>query len=128
MKKTTLAIILALALAGCASKTGHQFLEKTSIQEISNKLKKGETTKDQVQAMFGDPSDVKILPNNEETWVYCYKRSALKAVNFVPCASWFGGGTNDNIRKLKILFNAENKVERFSFSNSMSETKGGLLQ
>lgn len=131
MKTKNLIIILlfGIVISGCAVKIGHQFLAKMSNQEISCKLVKGQTTKQQVQAMFGDPSDVDILPpDSKEMWVYRYVRSEAKGINFVPYANLVYSGTNDNVRNLKILFDVNGVVEFFAFSSSKGETKTGLFQ
>lgn len=73
-------IMFSVTLSGCAAKTGHQFLDKMSNQDISDKLIKGQTTKDQVKNLFGDPSDVDLLPDGKENWVYSYVRSEAKGI------------------------------------------------
>ncbi len=122
------ALLSSALLTSCASKSGHQFLGKMSNQEISNRLIKGQTTKEEVKIMFGDPSDVDLLPDGKENWVYSYVRSADKLVNYVPYANLVYNGTNDNIKKLKLLFTTSGVLEFFAFSNSQGETKNGLLQ
>lgn len=121
-------ILLSISFSGCAVKTGHQFLEKMSNEEISRKLVKGITTKEQVKHFFGDPSDIDVLPDGKENWVYSYVRSASKGINFIPYANLVYSGTNDNVRKLKIIFDTRSKVEFFAFSSSKGETKTGLFQ
>lgn len=123
-----LQLLALFVITGCAVKTGHQFLEKMSNEDISSKLVKGQTSKNQVKELFGDPSDVDVLPDGKENWVYSYVRSSSKGINFVPYANLVYSGTNDNTRKLKILFDTEGKVEFFAFANSKGETKAGLFQ
>ena len=57
-----------------------------------------------------------------------YLGSEAKGINYVPIAGSLYGGTNDNIRKLKIKFNNHGILEKYSFSNSKGETKAGLFQ
>lgn len=129
MKKFSIAtLISSILLTSCAAKTGHAFLEKMSDKDISVKLVKNSTTKEEVQKLFGDPEDVKLHKDGTETWQYKFVRSEAKGVNFVPIVSSFYAGTNDSIKRLKILFNANGTVSRFAFSNSKGETKAGLLQ
>lgn len=130
MKKGYFILMIAL-LAGCATNTGHQFLAKMSNEEISSKLVPNQTSKKQVQAMFGDPEDIDIDVTNSsggEVWTYKYLRSEAKGVNYVPLVSSFYSGTNDNIRKLRIKFNANDLVEKFAFSSSKGESKWGMFQ
>ncbi len=115
-------------VTGCGAKTGHQFLAKMSNEEIASKLVVKKTTKAEVNEMFGDPEDVDMADNGGETWLYKYVRSEAKGINYVPIANSFYGGTNDNIRKLKIKFDNCGILEKYSFSNSKGETKVGLFQ
>ena len=119
---------MCLFVTGCAAKTGHQFLAKMSNQEITSKLIEKKTSKDEVNKMFGDPEDINMASDGGETWLYKYVRSEAKGINYVPIASSFYGGTNDNIRKLKIRFDNHGILERYSFSNSKGETKAGFFQ
>ena len=124
-----LAIILSLIfLSACAGKSRSQFLEKLSTKEISTKIIKGETTKSQVQKLYGDPSDIDLLPDGKENWAYIFKKSTAEGVNYIPYVSLAYSGTNDITKKLKILFNSSGIVEFFSLSNSKGETKMGLFQ
>jgi outer membrane protein assembly factor BamE (lipoprotein component of BamABCDE complex) len=117
---------LSVLLGGCAAKTGNAFLEKASDSDISSKLIKNKTTKEQVKNTFGDPIDIDFR-DGKEVWVYKFTRASSKAINFVPIAGSFYGGTNDNTKTLKILFN-DDIVEQYAFSSSKGETKAGLFQ
>lgn len=128
MKKTISMTILTLALAGCAGKTGHQFLEKLTPAEASQKLIKGQTTKDQVLSHFGEPKDIDLRDDGSEVWLYEFKRSEAKAVNFMPVVGDFYHGTNDTGKKLKIMFDKNCRVKSYAFSNAQGETKKGLFQ
>ena len=121
-------LITFFLVTGCAAKTGHQFLAKMTNQEISSKLIANKTSKADVTNEFGDPEDIDMQNDGGETWLYKYVRSEAKGVNFVPIASSFYGGTNDNIRKLKIKFNNNGIVTKYSFSSAQGETKVGLFQ
>ncbi|MGI4775956.1 MAG: hypothetical protein ACRYE9_03400 [Janthinobacterium lividum] len=121
-------LLSTILLSGCAGKSGHAFSEKMSESEVSAKLIKDKTTKEQVKNMFGDPEDIDLREDGSENWVYKFVRSSAKAVNFVPYANLVYSGTNDTIKRLKILFNAQGTVNRFAFSNATGETKQGLFQ
>lgn len=128
IKKTTFILLTIFLISGCATNTGHQFLAKMSNEEIASKLIQNQTSKSEVLAMFGDPEDIEIDNDGGETLLYQYIRSEAKSVNYVPIASAFYAGTNDNKRKLKIKLNSKGIVERFAFSSSHGETKFGLFQ
>lgn len=129
MKNFCLILVLATPLlAGCAAKTGNQFLEKTSNEEISTKIIAHKTTKAEIKNLYGDPEDFDLLGDGKELWTYKFTRSEAKGINYVPYASLFYRGTNDSTRRLKILFNKEGIVENHTFSTSKGETKVGAFQ
>jgi outer membrane protein assembly factor BamE (lipoprotein component of BamABCDE complex) len=124
-----LTIIISLILfCACSSKSGNQFLEKLSTEEISTKIIKGETTKSQIQNLYGKPYDIDLLAEGKETWLYIFTKSTAKGVNYIPYVNLAYSGTNDITKKLKILFNSSGIVEFFSLTDSKGETKVGLFQ
>ena len=121
-------VLAPLAIVGCGAKSGHTFLEKMSDSDIDQKLILNKTTREEVKAHFGDASNVDLRDNGAEVWTYEFKRSRAKGVNFITVVSSFYAGTNDNIRRLKIIFNKSGLVENYAFSNSKGETKVGAFQ
>ena len=109
-------------------KTGHQFLEEMSETQISQFLIPNQTTKAQVKEKFGDPEDVDFNPDGTETWVYKFKRSEAQGINYVPVASLFYNGTNDTTKRLKIVYDCQNRVNKYAFSQSQGETRLGAFQ
>lgn len=129
MKKLCLILCLVTPiLAGCAGKTGNQFLEKTTDAEIATKLIKNKTTKEEVKNLYGDPDDFDLRNNGNELWTYSFRRSSAKGINYVPYVNTFYRGTNDTMRRLKILFNKDGILENYSFAKSEGETKMGVFQ
>jgi hypothetical protein len=120
--------ILGLLLAGCAITRGHTFLGNMSQQEISAKLVAHKTTKEDVRSNFGDPEEVNFQESGKEGWLYSYKRSAAKGVNYIPLANSFYNGTDDTTKNLRILFDLQGYVEKYSFSSSKGETQWGMFQ
>lgn len=117
-----------LLLTGCAAKTGHQFLEDMSTEQAAGSLVSNVTTKNQVKEKYGDPEDIDFGTDGTETWVYKFVRSDAKGVNYVPIANWFYRGTNDTIKKLKIVFDSRGILQRYGFSQTSGETKIGAGQ
>ncbi|MDP1723099.1 MAG: hypothetical protein Q8L85_00135 [Alphaproteobacteria bacterium] len=129
MKKLCLILCLATPLlAGCAAKSGNQFLEKTSDAEVASKLIANKTTKAEVKNTYGDPVDFDLLSDGKELWTYKFTRSSAKGINYIPYASLVYNGTNDTTKRLKILFNKDGIVENHTFSTSAGETKRGAFQ
>lgn len=120
-------LMLSAVLSGCAT-SGDKVLKKTSEQQISASLIKGQSTKQEVRNLFGDPSEIDLLPDGKEHWKYSYTNSKPKVANFVPIFSYFYGGTDDNTKTLKLLFDNSGTLEFFAFANSKSETTFGLVK
>lgn len=120
--------LIGLILGGCAAKTGHTFLEDMPDSEAAHVLVAHVTTKEQVKGRFGDPEEIDIESNGGEKWTYSFKRSEAKGVNYVPIINSFYRGTNDTIKRLKILFTPQGRVEKYAFSSSQGETQLGVFQ
>lgn len=123
-----IALLGSLLLSGCASKTGNQFLEKMSKEEIDAKLVKGQTTKEEVVKLFGEPVAVTLSSDNTETYTYTFSHGKWKAINYVPYANLAYSGTNNKVKTLAVLFGANAKVLSHSFANARTETKTGAFQ
>ncbi|MSQ72194.1 MAG: outer membrane protein assembly factor BamE [Betaproteobacteria bacterium] len=64
--RTAVAVLLAIALAGCASRLGQDF-DDALVQQI----KPGETTKAEVRAKLGRPALVSRV-GDDDVWTYAY--------------------------------------------------------
>lgn len=108
---------------GGAVEKDNKFLEKISDEEIYSKLIKGQTTKEQVKLIFGEPEKVNISSEGKENWLYYFIRGEGKGINYIPMYH----GTNNNMRELKILFDTNGIVELFTLQNSTFEAESGLF-
>lgn len=115
-------IILVIALSGCGAHKNQSFLEEMSDTEITRSLVKNVTTKEQVKYDFGDPEEIKFDKSSEK-WVYSFKRSDEKGVNFVASVNSFYQSSSDTIKCLKIFFNSRGIVERYTLSSSHGASK-----
>lgn len=128
MKKIFIPFVLFIFLVSCAAKSGNQFLDKMSTEEINAKLIKGVTTKEEARSAFGDPSNATVGSDGSEYWVYSFARAAHKGINFVPYANMVYSGTNDDAKGLSISFDKNGIVESYVHTQSKGETKSGLFQ
>jgi outer membrane protein assembly factor BamE (lipoprotein component of BamABCDE complex) len=116
---------LLLFLASCAS-TGNKVLGKADTADLGAFLVKGQTTKLDVERKFGQPSNVDFQANNEK-WEYFHTKSSQKATNFIPVVNWFTQGTNDDTKKLVLLFDSKGVLAKYAVTHSKGETKAGLI-
>ena len=121
-------LLLCASLAtGCAVKPGNDKLEDNTNESISKMITKEKSTKSNIKELLGEPQKVDFLANGLEKWEYSHLRKAAKAVNYVPVANWFVGGTNDTTKTLVILFEGD-VVKNYTTAVAEGETKAGLFQ
>ena len=121
-------LLLCASLAtGCAVKSGNDKLEDNTNESISKMITKEKSTKSNIKELLGEPQKVDFLANGLEKWEYSHLRKAAKAVNYVPVANWFVGGTNDTTKTLVILFDGD-VVKNYTTAVAEGETKAGLFQ
>ena len=121
-------LLLCASLAtGCAVKSGNDKLEDNTNESISKMITKEKSTKSNIKELLGEPQKVDFLANGLEKWEYSHLRKAAKAVNYVPVANRFVGGTNDTTKTLVILFEGD-VVKNYTTAVAEGETKAGLFQ
>lgn len=118
-------LTLSMALAGCAS-SGNNSIANESQVSIQSKLIKGQTTKQQVQEYFGGPASVSFNSDGAEVWSYILANTKMKGTTFIPFYGMFDGGATTKMKHLVILFKDE-KVDKYTLSDSTSEIKSGIL-
>ena len=134
MKKTLLvtgsAIAIAIAVTGCAAKSGNEVLANMDNKSVlENQIIDGKSGKEDVKRIMGaDPQSTDFDQNGHEKWTYANVRKSAKAINYVPVANWFVSGTNDTTTSLIVLFDDKGTVFKHILSQSQGETKGGLFQ
>lgn len=126
-------IVCAMTLAtvatvgGCTTTSGNAALRKMSPTEISEHLIRGVTTREEVKTLFGDPMNVSYMDNAQEAWSYWAGSFTNDPVNFVPLAGIFGMSMPGEAQYLVILFDEENRVQKYNFTNSDIGIKSGIF-
>jgi len=118
-----LIIFLALTLTACVSAEGNKQIGN---DELISKIEKGVTTKTEVTEMFGDPTRIEFIANDEEIWYYEYTRSEIRGTSFIPYVGLFAGGADTQQNSLVINFDRRGVVKRFGKGGSTGG--GGGLQ
>jgi outer membrane protein assembly factor BamE (lipoprotein component of BamABCDE complex) len=67
--KHLIVIALAIVLAGCATERLNLPVDYAITPEKTAQIKKGATTMDEIKAVFGEPTDRLVFPENE-SWFY----------------------------------------------------------
>ena len=122
-----LLILTSLIIAGCIS-SGNQELKKHDESSIASIIVKGKTSKADVKAIFGDPSDIDFDNHGREKWTYTHTKGNVKAENFIPVVSMFRSGVDTQTKKLVIIFDRETGiVYDYLTSSAKEEIKHGIV-
>ena len=118
-------IFFLVFLTGCAT-TGNESLKGMSEEDVAAIITVGETTKDQVQAIFGSPFQTSFTDGGALIWTFQYDdTSALTAetVGSVLLTMGIAGTKSRGVRsQLVVMFNEDDIVQRYNMSNSYIES------
>ena len=121
-----ISVLSACLLGACASQ-GVQQLKEENQASVATKITRGKSTKDDVRAAFGDPTETSFTDSGNELWRYRYSHSTSKAINFVPLANLFLAGADVDKRELVVFFDADGLVKNYSMQARKEEVKQGIL-
>jgi outer membrane protein assembly factor BamE (lipoprotein component of BamABCDE complex) len=105
-KAVFLFLAVVFLLTGCMIRRGDIVLEDQTPEKIAQKIKIGETTRDDLQKEFGNPRSFSTASNGTQTWVY--------DLHIHP---WFLIHRYDR-KMLSVTFDANGKVSEYSLMES----------
>ncbi len=123
MKKTiylVLILCLVVAISGCA--TYGRKVDQSNLE----KIKKGETTREEVLQLIGSPDQIMKDGNGNITMQYMYVRVTVKPETLIPVVGSFVGGTNTQNQMVMITIGPDGKVSDIFSSYGASESSQGL--
>ena len=100
-------LILILLLAGCMLRTGSRGIENQNPQGLSQTIKIGETTRDDIQKEFGNPAEYSTSASGNQTWIY----------RFVGY-NWFWVSPTIVHRTLYVYLDRNGKVSDYNLTES----------
>jgi len=118
--------ILALGLAGCASR-GNEVLKAQGTSTINQTIIDGQTTRDDVQRIYGAPAQTSFLSEKNEVWIYRWARATAQGQNFIPIVGAFTRGFDVRKKELVIVFNEHNVVARHTMTDNNDTVRTGLI-
>jgi outer membrane protein assembly factor BamE (lipoprotein component of BamABCDE complex) len=122
--KYLLAISSVAVVAACAS-AGNMALRDENEKTVAARIVEGKTTRQEVQAAYGPPTQTTFTDGGNEIWTYRYAYATPKAVNFVPIIGIFAGGADVQQKELVILFDKSNIVVKYTMRESQQEVTRG---
>ena len=119
-------LALMLGFAGCASR-GNEVLKEQDTTTVNLTIIDGQTTRDEVQRIYGVPAQTTFLSEKNEVWTYRWARATAQGQNFIPVVGAFVRGYDVRKKELVIVFNDRNVVARHSMIDYNDAVKTGLL-
>lgn len=98
-----LIVLLTVLAAGCMS-VGNKQLEDP---ELVKKIVPGTSTKADVRALAGEPTETEFSDTGEETWKYVLTKGQTRAASFVPVVGLFAGGMDMQTHTLTVRFKGD---------------------
>ena len=138
--KYLIGAVFALSLlVGTTSCISQNFESGTPLSaEKISQIKKGVTTRAEVEALFGPPAYISMMPDGKRSLSYNYTSSKTDAhataATYIPLVGPFVAGgkaqSQTRVQMLQVLLNADGIVEDYQFSdntNNVNATTGGLM-
>lgn len=130
LKLLSALLIALVTLVGCAN-AGNKSMKDATPASVEAQLTIGQTTKAQVEAMFGSPYETKYTDGGLLIWTYRYDDTSaltMETVGSVVLTAGIAGTKARGTRnELVVLFDENDVVKRFNMSNSPIEAGTGLF-
>lgn len=112
--------LLALLFASCAT------VGTEMSQAQVSQIRKGTTTRTQMVERFGSPMNVGIQ-NGKKSAMWNYNKVKNKPANFIPIVGLLAGGMNMQSQMLMVVFDENDRVEDYTYTDATPEVKTGLF-
>jgi outer membrane protein assembly factor BamE (lipoprotein component of BamABCDE complex) len=126
-------LFILFGLAGCATQQNFAYGTELSADKIAQ-IKKGVTTRAEVETLFGQPANVSIMGDGKRMMMYGYTSTESEghadASAYIPVVGlWAGGGqaqVHTRTQSLQIILNAQDVVEDYEFSDNSTNTHSNV--
>jgi SmpA/OmlA family protein len=122
----TIALLISLVLAGCAS-SGNESIADATGETVSSQIVKGRTRQTDVRRLYGDPMKTSFASNGNESWEYEFSRMQSKPTNFIPYVNLVHSGAEGDKKSLVVFFDKQKIVQDYTMSTSKVEVSRGLI-
>lgn len=86
----------------------------------------GQTTREEVQRTYGQPTRGSFLNEKNEMWTYTRARAAAQGQNFLPIVGAFTRAYGVRSKELVVVLNEKNVVVRHAMTDNTKVVKSGL--
>lgn len=118
-------LLVAMAFVSSCASGGNEKVRTETMDSVASKVTKGVTTKEQVKAIYGEPSNVTLTDGGSEVWTYQYAHATLTPVTYVPIVGLFAGGTDVNKNEVVFIFDKNNIMQNYTVHASQTEIHRG---
>ena len=129
LKKAIIILMLSILVSSCAD-TGNKSIKDVSTSQVKAVITIGETTKEEVNQLFGGPYETTFTDSGETVYRYQYDDTSYftpETVGSVILTLGLAGVKAKGQRnELTVLFDENDVVKKFNMSNSDIES-GSLL-
>ena len=73
-------VLIGATATGCTYTNGNKALRGVTATSIAEHIKRGVTTREEIKALFGEPSNVSYIDNGLEAWTYYAGTTTVDAV------------------------------------------------
>jgi hypothetical protein len=129
--RIVIAVGLVLVLGGSGGCVSNTSGSTTLTADNVNQIKKGVTTRAEVEAIFGPPAEVTMQANGQRALQYYFVESDMHAdpQTFIPVVQMFAAKSEGQTtrRSLQIELNANDVVQDYQFNDSTSHEEVGTF-
>ena len=124
--KGSAAVFLLAAGLACGCQTGSSTVGTKMDQQQVSKIVKGKTTRQEVEAMLGTPTQVMMQPEGKRAMMYHFSATdtSIKGASFIPIYGAFGGGAKATSQQQSLQINLDKNgiVEDYEFNDHTMNT------
>lgn len=124
--KMLLSMAIVALLAGCAT-AGNDSLKDENSKTVSTKITEGKSTMGDVKAAFGAPMTTTYTDGGLEVWKYEISHMSADATSYIPVVSLFAASSSGTKKELTILFDKDDKVQKYKMTESPVKVRTGLF-
>ncbi len=118
---TSVSILLA-SLTGCAIPVNSSYGNKIDPGKVAL-IKKGVTTKDQIEQMFGPPMNVSLAPDGKRIMTYMYVGTqGTQSTLILPVYVSENNNSTTQTEQLQVILSKDDIVDDFEFNSGTQNT------
>lgn len=120
-------VLIGATATGCTYTSGNKALRGVTATSIAEHIKRGVTTREEIKALFGEPSNASYIDSGLEAWTYYAGTTTVDPVNFIPLVNLLGTSMPGTVKYLVILFDENDRVKKYVITDADVGIEGGIF-